>query len=44
MDIQLTSVQKQEYERDGYTIAKSAFNSDECDRFIEYMMELHAGR
>ena len=44
MDIQLTSVQKQEYERDGFTIAKSAFDSDECDRFIEYMMDLHAGR
>ena len=44
MDIQLTSVQKEEYQRNGYTIAKSAFDSDECDRFIEYMMDLHAGR
>ena len=44
MDIQLTSVQKEEYQRDGYTIAKGAFDSDECDRFIEYMMDLHAGR
>ena len=44
MDIQLTSNQKEEYQRDGYTIAKGAFNPDECDRFIEYMMDLHAGR
>ena len=44
MDIQLTSVQKEEYQRDGYTIVKGAFDSDECDRFIEYMMDLHAGR
>ena len=44
MDIQLTSVQKEAYERDGYTIAKGAFDPDECDRFIEYMMDLHAGR
>ena len=43
MDIQLTSVQKKNT-NDGYTIAKSAFDSDECDRFIEYMMDLHAGR
>ena len=27
MDIQLTSVQKEEYQRNGYTIAKSAFDS-----------------
>ena len=44
MDIQLTSVQKEEYQRDGYTIAKGEFNPDECDQFIEYMMDLHAGR
>ena len=44
MDIQLTSVQKEEYQRNGYTIAKDAFDPEECDRFIEYMMDLHAGR
>ncbi|MCZ6676346.1 MAG: hypothetical protein O7E52_03745, partial [Candidatus Poribacteria bacterium] len=44
MDIQITSVQKEEYQCDGYTIVKGAFDSDECDRFIDYMMDLHAGR
>ncbi len=44
MDIQLTSVQKEAYQRDDYTIIKGVFGSDECNWFIDYMMDLHAGR
>ena len=40
MALEITSVHKEEYERDGYTIVKSGFDADECDRFIDYMMDI----
>ena len=33
-----------EYERDGYTIVRSAYTPAECDEFVNYMLDLHAGR
>ena len=42
--VELTSAQKAQYEQDGYTILKGLFDVDECDRFVDHMMDLHAGR
>ena len=44
MELELTSEHVQQYERDGYTIVKEGFQATECDQFVEYMMDLHAGR
>ena len=44
MSIQVTSAQKEEYQCDGYTIVKGVFDSEECDQFIDHMMDVHAGR
>ena len=44
MELEITSRHREEYERDGYTLVKGGFAGDECDRFIEYMMDLQAGR
>ena len=44
MELEITPRHREEYERDGYTLVKGGFAGDECDRFIEYMMDLQAGR
>jgi len=43
-ELEITSVHHEEYERDGYTIVKGAYDAEECDQFVEYMMDLHSGR
>jgi len=40
----LTSSQKEYYSQKGYVILRDVFSQAECDDFIEYMMDLHAGR
>ena len=42
MDLELTPTHDEEYQRDGYTIVRGAFTDDECDEFIQYMMDLQA--
>ena len=42
--VEIASAQKAQYEQDGYTILKGLFDPDECDRFIDHMMDLHEGR
>jgi ectoine hydroxylase-related dioxygenase (phytanoyl-CoA dioxygenase family) len=44
MSLELTVDHLSAYERDGYTVVPNAFQSDECDRFVQYMLDLHAGR
>ena len=44
MELEITPLHMEEYERDGYTLVKGGFADDECDRFIGYMMDLQAGR
>ncbi len=44
MALALTEYQLAEYDRDGFTIVKDGFAQQECDRFVEYMMDLQAGR
>ncbi len=31
------------YERDGYTIVRGAYTAAECNDFVQYMLDLHAG-
>jgi len=40
----LTPNQQKEYQQNGYTIQPAVFSKSECDQFIDYMMDLHAGR
>ena len=44
MELEITSLHQEQYERNGYTIVRGGFTADECDRFVAYMMDLHAGR
>jgi phytanoyl-CoA hydroxylase len=44
MELEITSLHQEQYERDGYAIVRSGFSADECDRFVAYMMDLHTGR
>ena len=39
----LTPDQLAAYDRDGFTVMRQVFSSNECDRFIEHMMDLHRG-
>ena len=43
MELQLTATHDEEWERDGYTIVRNAFNTAECDEFVDYMLALQAG-
>ena len=44
MTLTITSTHQKQYAQDGYTMVKSGFSADECDHFIDYMMDLHTGR
>lgn len=44
MSLELTPTNLSEYQRDGYTIVPSAYTAEECDHFVQYMLDLHAGR
>ena len=44
MELEIASLHREEYERDGYTIIRGGFAADECDGFVAYMMDLQAGR
>ena len=44
MELEITSLHQEQYERDGFAIVRGGFTADECDRFVAYMMDLHAGR
>jgi len=44
MELEITPRHQEQYERDGYTIVRGGFSADECDRFVAYMLDLHAGR
>ena len=44
MTLELTSEHTEQFEQDGYTIVRSGFSPAECDRFVDYMMDLQAGR
>ena len=36
--------QKAQFDRDGFTILEGLFDGGECDRFVQHMMDLHAGK
>ena len=38
MELEITSLHQEQYERDGYTIVRSGFTTDECDRFVANMV------
>jgi phytanoyl-CoA hydroxylase len=40
----LTAGEKEQYERDGFVVREGLLMEAECDRFVEHMVELHAGR
>ena len=40
----LTPAQKRFYEENGYLVLESVFAADECERFVEHLEDLHAGR
>ena len=40
----LTPAQKTFYEENGYLILESVFAGKECERFVEHLEDLHAGR
>ncbi len=40
----LTQQDLARYDRDGYVLIRDAFSPQECDEFIDYMLDLHAGR
>ena len=40
----LTPAQKTFYEENGYLVLESVFASEECERFVEHIEDLHAGR
>ena len=40
----LTLGQKEHYNQKGYVILRELFSQTECDDFVGYMMDLHAGR
>ncbi len=42
--IGLTPTQKTFYQKNGYLILKSVFTQGECQRFVEHVESLHAGR
>ena len=44
MSLELAPNNLAEYQRDGYTIVQGAYTADECDAFVYYMLDLHAGR
>jgi hypothetical protein len=44
MSLELAPNNLAEYQRDGYTIVCGAYTADECDAFVRYMLDLHAGR
>ncbi len=44
MTLELTPDHLQQYERDGFTIFRGGFEPAECDRFVDYMLDLQAGR
>lgn len=40
----LTPEQKTDYQTNGYVILGSVFGQEECQRFVQHMEDLHAGR
>ena len=44
MSLKLTPDHLQQYARDGYTIVRRAYTAAECDNFVLYMLDVHAGR
>ena len=40
----LTEAQKADYDRDGFVVLAGALSVAECERFVEHMLDLHAGR
>ena len=44
MELEITALHQEQYECDGFTLVRGGFTTDECDRFVAYMMDLHAGR
>ena len=38
MELKITSLHQEQYERDGYAIVRSGFTYDECDRFVAYIL------
>lgn len=40
----LSEAQQAAYERDGFVVLEGLLSDDECDRFVEHMLDLHAGR
>ena len=32
------------YQREGYAVVERMYTADECEAFVEYMMDMHAGR
>jgi hypothetical protein len=44
VELELTSTNDEEFERDGFTIVKGAYTAKECDEFVAFMMDLQAGK
>jgi|TARA_B100000809_G_scaffold265927_1_gene326384 phytanoyl-CoA hydroxylase len=44
VSLELTASQFDEFEQRGYTIVRGGFTDSECDRFVDYMIDLQAGR
>ncbi len=44
MTPEITDAHRDQFARDGYTKVEGGFAPDECDRFINYMLDLQAGR
>ena len=42
--MQLTAANTRAFKEDGYTIVQGGFTPEECDQFVDYMLDLHAGR
>ena len=44
MALQLMPAHIEEFGRDGYTVVRGAWSAEECDEFVDYMLDLQAGR
>jgi len=42
--MELTSANISAFEEDGFTLVQGGFAPEECDQFVDYMLDLHAGR
>jgi len=42
--MELKPGQIEDFERDGYVVMKGAWSTEECDEFVDYMLDLQAGR